>query len=82
MSHEIKTFAEAETVLVSEGSMNDAAIARGHHSAGVEEHITCRRMTLEPRKPHSVLLLVTEGSAEQGKTGVLSYAGLGWRTEV
>ena len=82
MSHVIEIVAEAETVSVSEGSMSDTDIARGHHSAGVEEHITCRRKTLEPRKPHTVLRLVTEGSAEQGKTGVPRYAGLGWRTEV
>lgn len=69
-------------MLVSEGCMSDAVVARHHRSAGVEEHITCRRKTLEPRKPHSVLRLVAEGSAEQGKTGVLCYAGLGWRTEV
>ena len=82
MSHVIEGVAEAETVLVSEGSMSDAVMARRYHSAGVGEHITCKRMTLEPRKPHSVLRLVIEGSAKQGKTGALGYAELGWRTEV
>ena len=66
---------------VSEGSMSDAVIARRHRSAGVGEHITCERMTLEPRKPHSVLRLVSEGSAKQGITGALRCAELGWRTE-
>ncbi|MFH1312667.1 MAG: hypothetical protein ABIJ00_05515 [Candidatus Eisenbacteria bacterium] len=82
MSHEIECVAEAETVLVSEGNMSDAAIARHHRSAGVEEHITCRRKALEPRKPHRVLQMVTGGSTEQGETGALCYTGLGWRTEV
>lgn len=67
---------------VSEGSMSGADSARRHRSAEVEEHITCRRMTLEPRKPHPVPQMVAGGSREQGETGALCYAGLGWRTEV
>ena len=67
---------------VSEGSMSGAATARHYHSAGVEEHITWRRTTLEPRKPRPVHQLVAGGSTEQGETGVLCYAGMGWRTEV
>ena len=82
MSHEIECVAEAETVLVSEGNMSGAVIARHRRSVGVEEHITCRRKALEPRKPHPVLQKVTGGGTEQGETGVLCCAGLGWRTEV
>jgi hypothetical protein len=69
-------------VLVGEGSMSGAASARYRRSAGVEEHITYRRKALEPRKPHPVLRTVTGGGTEQGETGALHYAGLGWRTEV
>ena len=67
---------------VSEGSTSSADNARHYRSAGVEEHITCRRMALEPRKPRPVHQLVAGGSTEQGETGVLCYAGMGWRTEV
>ena len=69
-------------MLVGEGSMSGAVIARRYRSAGVDEHITCRRKTLEPRKPRLVLQAVTEGGSEQGRTGVLSHVGVGWRTEV
>ena len=82
MSHVIEDVAEAETVSVSEGSMSNAVTSRRYHSAGVDEHITCKRTTLEPRKPHLVLRLVNGGSARQGKTGALCYAESGWRTEV
>ena len=67
---------------VSKGSMSDTVIARCYRSAGVDEHITCKRKTLEPRKPHSVLRQVIEGSVKQGMTVALRYAELGWRTEV
>jgi hypothetical protein len=82
MSHEINGIAEAETVSVSEGSMSGTVIARCYRSAGVDEHIACKRKTLEPRKPHSVLRQVIEGSVEQGMTVALRHAALGWRTEV
>ena len=81
MSHEINQIAEAETVTVGEGSMSNTVIARCYRSAGVDEHITYKRKTLEPRKPHSALRQVIEGSVEQGMTGALRYAELGWRTE-
>jgi hypothetical protein len=69
-------------VSVSKDSMSNTIIARCYHSAGVGEHIMCERTTLEPRKPHSVLRLVLEGSAKQGITGALRCAELGWRTQV
>ena len=62
---------------VSEGSMGDTAIVGCYRSAGVDEHITCKRKMSEPRKPHSVLRLVIEGSAKQGISGALRCAKMG-----
>jgi hypothetical protein len=69
-------------VLVSEGSMSNAVMARRCHSAGVGEHITCKRTALEPRKPHRVRRLVAVGGVLRGKTRAARRAEMGWRIEV
>jgi hypothetical protein len=67
LSHEIHKIAEAETVLIVEGSRKVADKARRHSSAGVEGHITYKRMGMEPRKPCRVLRVVSGGGAKQGE---------------
>jgi hypothetical protein len=69
-------------VLVVEDSMSGIVRARYCHSVGVDDHITYGRTTLEPRKPHQVLRLVTGGGVLQGTTVAVRRAEMGWRTEV
>jgi len=68
-------------VSVVEDRMSGVDMARHRRSDGVDDHITYRRMTLEPRKPRRVLRLVTGGGVLQGKTGAAIRAEMGWRTE-
>jgi hypothetical protein len=80
LSHVITKVAEAETVLIVEGYMCGAAIARRRRSAGVEGHITQARIALEPRKSCPILRVVAGGRRRRGMTGAAGRA-TGWRIE-
>jgi len=82
MSHEINTLRRSRLCTEVEDSMSSIVRARYYRSVGVDGHITYGRTTLEPRKPHRVLRLVTGGGVTQGKTVAVRRAEVGWRTEV